>query len=281
MTDLRLRCHIGASLMALLLAPRMVAADVIDAINAVRDAGCGSHAGGMAPLRENALLDEVAHRLAQGTALRAAQQFAGYHAVSSFAVNISNVPASGDVQNIIARQFCEQSVNPAFREIGTWRTAHGVWIAFAEPFKPPAPQDLPTISRRVLQLANRARSQPQRCGSTPFAAVAPLALNRTLQQAALAYAQQMALFGYMDHTGRDGSSPAERITRSGYRWREMGENLASGIMTPEELVAGWLHSPEHCTNLMDPLYREMGVAFAINRHNDAGVYWAMELGTPP
>jgi uncharacterized protein YkwD len=32
---------------------------------------------------------------------------------------------------------------------------------------------------------------------------------------------------------------------------------------------------------MDPLFREMGVAFAVNPHNDAGVYWAMEFGTPP
>ena len=91
----------------------------------------------------------------------------------------------------------------------------------------------------------------------------------------------MALFGHMDHTGRDGSTPAERITRSGYHWSEMGENLASGVMTPEEVVAGWVESPEHCANLMDPLYREMGVAFAVNPHNDAGVYWAMEFGTPP
>jgi uncharacterized protein YkwD len=90
----------------------------------------------------------------------------------------------------------------------------------------------------------------------------------------------MATYGYMDHTGRDGSSPAQRITRSGYRWREVGENLASGIMTPEDAVAGWLHSPEHCANLMDPAFRHMGVAYAVNPRNDAGVYWALEFGTP-
>ena len=90
----------------------------------------------------------------------------------------------------------------------------------------------------------------------------------------------MATYGYMDHTGRDGSSPAQRITRSGYRWREVGENLARGIMTPEDAVAGWLHSPEHCANLMDPAFRHMGVAYAVNPRNDAGVYWALEFGTP-
>lgn len=279
MTDLRRRCYSGMLLLAL-GAPPWAAADVIDAVNAVRDVGCNGTRGA-APLHESAQLDEVAHRLSQGTPLRAAEQIAGYHAVSSFSVSISHVPPSGDVEHIIATQFCQQVSNADFREIGSWRRGGDVWIALAEPFKPPAARELSGISRRVLQLANRARAQPRRCGPTPFAAAPPLSANATLQKAALGYAQQMALYGYMDHTGRDGSSPAERVTRSGYRWRETGENLASGIMTPEQVVAGWLHSPEHCANLMDPLFREMGVAFAVNPHNDAGIYWAMEFGTPP
>jgi len=132
----------------------------------------------------------------------------------------------------------------------------------------------------VLALANEARAKPRRCGSISYAAAAPLTANARLAQAALGYARDMARFGYMQHTGRDGSSPAERITRSGYHWREVGENLASGVMTPAEVVAGWLGSPEHCANLMHPVYREMGVAFAVNPGDARGIYWALELGTP-
>jgi uncharacterized protein YkwD len=280
MTDLRRRCQTRLLLLLVLGAPLVAGADVPDAVNAVRYAGCGGHHSAP-PLRESAPLDEVAHRLSQGTDLTTAQRFAGYHAVSSFSVSISNVPPSGDVEAIIARQFCAQVTNPSFREIGSWRRGNDVWIALAQPFTPPVPQDLAAVSRRVLLLANRARAQSRRCGSTPYAAVGPLTLNDTLGHAALGYARDMALFGYMSHTGRDGSSPAQRITKSGYRWSEMGENLASGVMSADEVVDGWLHSPEHCANLMDPLYREMGVAFAVNPHNDAGVYWAMEFGTPP
>jgi uncharacterized protein YkwD len=255
-------------------------ADVPDAVNAVRYAGCAGHRG-VPPLRESALLDEVAHRLSQGSDLSTAQRFAGYHAVSSFSVSMSNVAPSGDVQAIIARQFCAQVTNAAFRELGTWRRGTDVWLALAEPFRPPAAQDLGEISRRVLELTNRARARARHCGPTLYAAVTPLTLNTTLAKAALSYAQDMALFGYMSHTGRDASTPAQRVTRSGYRWTEMGENLASGVMGADDLVNSWLHSPEHCANLMDPRYREMGVAFAVNRNNDAGVYWAMEFGTPP
>jgi uncharacterized protein YkwD len=280
MTDLHRGCHRPWLPLAVMLLPAVSAADVLDAVNAVRRSGCDAHAGGIPPLRTSARLDAVAQRLSRGEELRAAEQGAGYHAVSSFSVKISGVPASGDVANLLGRQFCEQTTNAAFREIGTWRIGEDVWIALAEPFRPPAPHDLAAISGRVLALTNQARSQARRCGATPFAAVTPLTPDPTLAKVALAYAREMATYGYMDHTGRDGSSPQERIARGGYRWREAGENLASGIMTPEAVVDGWLHSPEHCANLMDPLFREMGVAFAVNPHDEVGVYWAMEFGTP-
>jgi len=84
----------------------------------------------------------------------------------------------------------------------------------------------------------------------------------------------------MDHTGRDGSTPADRMTRAGYKWRAVGENLASGAMTPEEAVEVWLHSPHHCANLMDRSFTQMGIAFATNPTTDGGAYWTQTFGTP-
>jgi uncharacterized protein YkwD len=52
------------------------------------------------------------------------------------------------------------------------------------------------------------------------------------------------------------------------------------MLTPDEVIEGWLHSPDHCANLMDPLFRQMGVAFGVNRRDDAGVCWAQEFGAP-
>ena len=280
MTDLWTTRQSALALLLALLVPAAARADVIDAVNAVRHVGCDARHPGVAPLRENARLDEAAHRISQGTDLPTALRFAGYHEVSSFSVSISNVPPSGDVERIIAQQFCQQVINPAFREMGTWRSGSRIWIALAEPFAPPAPGDLGEVSRRLLQLTNEARAHPRRCGATPYGAAPPLASSAQLSQVARAYARDMATWGYMNHTGHDGSSPAQRITRSGYRWSEVGENLASGVMTADEVVAGWLGSPEHCANLMAPLYRQVGVAFAVNPHDQRGVYWAMEFGTP-
>ena len=281
MTDVRTTCPTAVILLLALLSPAAAGAAVIDSINAVRHAGCDGRRAGVAPVRENGRLNEAAHRLSQGTDLRTALRFAGYHEVSSFSVSISDLPPSGAIEPSIAQQFCQQISNPAFREMGSWRSGTRVWIALAEPFTPPAHGDLGEVSRRVLQLANEARAQPRRCGSRPYAPAPPLALEKKLSQVALAYAHDMATWGYMNHTGRDGSSPAQRITRSGYHWSEVGENLASGVMTADEVVAGWLGSPEHCANLMDPLYRQVGVGYAVNPHDERGVYWAMEFGTPP
>ena len=278
MTDPRTRCQI--LLLLALLAPLCAAAEVTDSVNSVRRHGCSARPGGARPLRENRRLDQVARQLSLGAELQVAERLAGYHAVSSFAVRISAVPASGAVERIIGQQFCQQATDPAFREIGSWRRGADLWLPLAEPFTPPASHDRAAISYRVLELINQARARPRRCGATPFAAAPALVLNATLELAAAQYARDLASFGYLDHTGRDGSSPAQRITRSGYRWREVGENLARGIMTPEDAVAGWLHSPEHCANLMDPAFRHMGVAYAVNPRNEAGVYWALEFGTP-
>jgi uncharacterized protein YkwD len=279
MTDLRIRRQRAASLLVM-LAPLACAADVAGAVNSVRARGCDARPGGTAPLRASARLDAVARQLAAGAPLGVALARANYHAVSSFSVSVSEVAPDGDVARVLAQQFCRQSTNPAFREIGSARRGAQVWIALAEPFVPPARRDAAAIGERVLQLANAARAQPRRCGLKAFAAAAPLALNAALGRAALAYAQELARHTYMEHTGLDGSSPAQRVTRSGYRWRATGENLASGVMTPEEVIAGWLASPDHCANLMDPAFSEMGVGFGVNPHDERGVYWALEFGRP-
>jgi len=51
------------------------------------------------------------------------------------------------------------------------------------------------------------------------------------------------------------------------------ENLASGPESPQEAVRGWIASPPHCQNLMDPRFEELGVAFAATRSGEPRIYW--------
>ena len=50
-------------------------------------------------------------------------------------------------------------------------------------------------------------------------------------------------------------------------------------MKPEDAVAGWIKSPQHCANLMNPAYTEMGAGFAVNAGSEMGVYWTQAFGT--
>jgi uncharacterized protein YkwD len=90
----------------------------------------------------------------------------------------------------------------------------------------------------------------------------------------------MAKYSLMGHQGRDGSSPAQRVTRAGYQWTAVGENVAAGPGTAEEVMADWLASSGHCANIMSAQFSEMGAAFVVNAQDAYGVYWTLSLAAP-
>jgi len=132
---------------------------------------------------------------------------------------------------------------------------------------------------RVVELVNAARSKSRKCGSERFASVAPLGTSRELNEAAAAHARDMARKDYFDHRGSDGSQPKDRVLRAGYLPRISGENIALGPQSAEEVVAGWLASPGHCANIMDPRFREIGIGVAIGRGRGK-TYWVQTFGAP-
>ena len=90
----------------------------------------------------------------------------------------------------------------------------------------------------------------------------------------------MAEHEYFDHTDRRGRGVPERARELGYRWRAIGENIAAGQGDEAAAVAGWVTSPGHCANLMDPGFTEMGAAYAVNGASRGKIYWTQVLGTP-
>jgi len=135
------------------------------------------------------------------------------------------------------------------------------------------------VRARVVRLVNAARSQPRRCGSERFAAAPPLEISSKLTDAAEAHAHDMARRRFFEHRGSDGSEPKDRVKRAGYLSRLTGENIALGPQSAEEAVDGWLDSPGHCANIMDPRFRDIGVGLATGRKRGQ-VYWVQEFGEP-
>jgi uncharacterized protein YkwD len=118
---------------------------------------------------------------------------------------------------------------------------------------------------RVVELVNAERGK---------AGCSPVKANATLTEAAQKHSEDMAASGTMSHTGSDGSSPGDRITRAGYSWSTYGENVAYGYSTPEQVMQGWMTSPGHKANILNCAFKEIGVGLA-----QPGSYWTQDFGT--
>ncbi|HEX8386426.1 MAG TPA: CAP domain-containing protein [Rubricoccaceae bacterium] len=123
----------------------------------------------------------------------------------------------------------------------------------------------------MLDAVNEARTAGQTCGDALYAPAPPLVWNGRLETAAERHTADMVEHAHFDHTGTDGSRPGDRATRAGYSWRVVGENIARGQPTVDEVVSDWVASPGHCRNLMDPRFAEIGAA-------EQEGYWTQVFG---
>jgi len=259
--------------------PLLARTTLIDTINAVRADGCSGRRGTDTPLRASRKLDSVARRVSRGEALKSALSGIGYRAMRSSSMFMSGTDDNAQIARTLAQRACGELRNEEVREIGVERRGDKVWVVLAAPFAADELENVGEVDDRILQLANEARSRARRCGSKQFPAVPPLKLNTRLTSAAREQARDMAKHSMLEHTGTDGSTPDVRVTRAGYVWRVVGENIASGPTTPEEVMEGWLASPGHCENLMSPRFSEMGIAWVVDAKSDSGVYWSQVFGT--
>jgi uncharacterized protein YkwD len=260
--------------------PASAGTELADTVNWVRARGCNSTSAHPA-LRESAKLDEAARRLAGGAALRDALSEGGYAASQYGELHLSGVFNDAQVSRMLAGSYCRTLLDPKYREIGAQRSGPDVWLVIAAPVDVPAQGDSAGVSRRILDLVNAARAAGRRCGSKEFGPAPALVLNASLGQAALAHSQEMARYNEFDHQGHDGSTPSMRVERAGYGvHRIVGENIAWGTLSASQAVAGWLSSPPHCENIMDPRFTQMGVAFAENARSSASLFWTQDFATP-
>ena len=138
-----------------------------------------------------------------------------------------------------------------------------------------------SIRQEFLDAVNQARSASRICGTDLYDAAPPVEWNDTLAMAAYLHSEDMASHQLFSHTGSDGSTPGERITREGYEWWTYGENIAVGYQTVSAVMQGWLGSEGHCRNIMNPAFAEIGAAFAEGPFggNPATLYWTFDLAT--
>jgi uncharacterized protein YkwD len=265
--------------MALVAMPAS-AKELVPELNSIRMQGCQGQPGAGTAVRPSRALDEAARHLSRGTRLGAALERGRYRARNSASIQLEGSREIPVLRRALREEHCAAINHPAFSEAGVYRRGKHTWIVLAEPFSPPSPGDREATARQVLELVNAARRQGTRCGGERHGATRPVELSAALSQVALAHARDMAAHSAMSHRGSDGSRPAERVTRAGYRWRHTAENVAAGQPDAESVVEHWLNSPGHCATIMGARYTEMGVAFAVRAESEAGIYWAQVFAAP-
>jgi uncharacterized protein YkwD len=280
-------------------------ADALSAVQVLREGGCGGVVPAARPLLRSALLDEVAQEWAAGTSLPAAAQRSAFRAQATTGVHVSGPDSS--LLELLRRSDCHALARPGLRQIGVYRRGLDNWLVLAGgsglpdtplpvargaaaetpiaariPARSPAPMTSagPVLASRALQLVNDARARGAKCGTRVFGPAPAMSLSGTLAGVASGHAIDMAEHNYFEHVDLSGKSPADRVRAVGYKEKLVGENIAYGPGSVEEVVQGWLDSPGHCENIMDPRFAQMGIAYSAGRTSRRGLYWVQLLAEP-
>jgi uncharacterized protein YkwD len=162
--------------------------------------------------------------------------------------------------------------------------ALGVLLCLAGSSRPAVSQGIDTsgFAGQVLALLNQQRTAN---GLPALHEVGPL------DQSAEAYSETMmeATAGgavYLSHTSPDGASFSDRIAQAGYNnWTSLGENIAAGQRSPQEVVDAWMNSPGHRANILDGSFRDVGIGVAVGPGAWPGgfvdpsvIWWTTDFG---
>ncbi|MEL7162643.1 MAG: CAP domain-containing protein [Bacteroidota bacterium] len=123
-----------------------------------------------------------------------------------------------------------------------------------------------TLETSTLAAVNEVRAAGCLCGSTRMPPVPVLQLDAKLSAAARAHSSDQARNGKMTHQGSDGSNVGDRVTRAGFDWRSVGENVAWNYRNVDHVMEGWLASEGHCKNIMSANFTSMGMG-------ETALYW--------
>jgi uncharacterized protein YkwD len=124
-----------------------------------------------------------------------------------------------------------------------------------------------SLEARVVTLTNQERAK---------VGCVALKTDSRLTTAARTHSADMAKYNYFSHTGRDGSTFVDRAKRAGYNYA-IGENIAWGYRTADEVMKAWMNSDVHKRNILNCSAKKIGVGLA--RKADGTPYWTQLFGS--
>ena len=150
---------------------------------------------------------------------------------------------------------------------------------------------LKTTQQALLDALNKERAETRTCGErgtfppAPALSWSPVLYNSALEHVTdLAYSDTFAHDGSgtkYDITGQGKPSKFyERIVANGYtNYYTVGENIAGGQRSVDEVMKAWMKSPGHCANIMKSTYTQVGIAIIIKGDSTYQIYWGQNFGS--
>jgi len=112
--------------------------------------------------------------------------------------------------------------------------------------------------------------------------IAELNTNQLLMEAAENKLNDMFQKQYFAHISPEGDDAGIILKEIGYDYLVVGENLARGYFKDsKDLVDGWMKSPDHRENILNPKFREIGVAQREGKFQGKEQYLAVQIFASP
>jgi uncharacterized protein YkwD len=133
------------------------------------------------------------------------------------------------------------------------------------------------LELQMWELINRDRADLSYSDETKGRAAA-LQWDDRLAAVARMHSEEMARGGYFSHEGADGTSPAQRVSMAGIKWRSTGENIAN-CGSVSEAESRFMNEPKfqqnHRWNILNVSYTHVGIGVA--RAPDGSLYITQEF----
>lgn len=124
--------------------------------------------------------------------------------------------------------------------------------AVAQPTAAPSAKVKKTESK-IVRCANRERRER---------GLRKLKAGSALGKAARKHAKNMLKRGFFDHLDPSGRGPQDRVNIFDPGSWGVGENIAAGYPDVKSTCEGWVNSPGHRANILNPAYTHMGGGYA-------------------
>jgi uncharacterized protein YkwD len=100
-------------------------------------------------------------------------------------------------------------------------------------------------------------------------------LNAQLNAAAATHSRDMSVQNRPWHFGSDGSSPLDRVARTGYPGTLLGENISETFENELQTLTAWMEDPSTRAVILDPKSTNMG--FSGFQESNGKIWWTLVM----